>query len=215
MSEIIGFTDNIRDLSNENGFQFEFVCERCGNGYRSPFQNNIMERGRGLLRGAGSLFGGKLQELSWATQQLAYDRGTNSKAKDKAMAEAVDAVRDQFQQCRGCGNWVCVPVCWNHEIGQCLVCSPSVAEEISRAQAQAQVEQIHQKTRETDWTADLNLTTRAKVTCPHCNAKIDGGKFCPSCGQKLAQTSFCSECGSQLAEGVKFCPECGHAAGGS
>jgi membrane protease subunit (stomatin/prohibitin family) len=213
VSDIIGFTDNIRDLSNENGFQFEFVCERCGNGYRSPFANNAMEKGRGLLRGAGSLFGGKLAELSYATQQLAYDRGTNSKAKDKAMTSAVDSVKDQFKQCRGCGNWVCVPVCWNHEIGQCLVCSPSIAEEISRAQAQAQIEQVQQKVRETDWTQNLDLTTRAKLTCPSCGEKVDGGKFCQSCGAKLAKTSFCSECGTEMAEGAKFCPECGHRSG--
>ena len=212
VSEIIGFTDNFRDLSNENGFQFEFVCERCGNGYRSPFQNNVAERGRGLLRGAGSLFGGKLAELSYATQQLAYDRGTNSKAKDKALTSAVDAVKGEFRQCRGCGDWMCTQVCWNHDIGQCLRCSPSVAEEISRAQAQAQIEQIQTKVRETDRTADLNLTTRAKVECPKCHAKVDGGKFCPECGEKLAKTSFCAECGSQLAEGAKFCPECGHKA---
>ncbi len=212
MSEIIGFTDNIRDLSNENGYQFEFVCERCGNGYRSPFQNNVAERGRGLLRGAGSLFGGRLESLSYAAQQFGADRGTNSKGKDKAMAPAVEAVKDQFKQCRGCGNWVCVPVCWNHEIGQCLVCSPSIAEEISKAQAAAQVEQVQSKVRETDWTADLDLTTRAKVTCAHCGAKVDGGKFCPSCGEKLSKTTFCSECGAQQTEGVKFCSECGHRA---
>ncbi|MBN9609591.1 MAG: zinc ribbon domain-containing protein [Actinobacteria bacterium 69-20] len=209
----MAFTDNIRDLSNENGFQFEFVCERCGNGYRSPYVNNLAERGRGLLRGAGSLFGGKLEQLSHASMQLAYDRGTNSKSKDRAMAEAVEAVRDQFKQCRGCGNWVCVPVCWNHDIGQCLVCSPSVAEEISRAQAAAQVEQIHEKVRQTDWTADLDLTTRAKVTCPNCSAKIDGGKFCPECGGKLSASTFCTECGSEMAAGAKFCGECGHSAG--
>jgi hypothetical protein len=213
MSEIIGFTDNIRDLSNENGYQFEFVCERCGNGYRSPYRNNVAERGRGLLRSAGSLFGGKLEQLSSASMQLSYDRGTNSKAKDKAMAEAVESVRDQFRQCRGCGNWVCEPVCWNHEIGQCLVCSPSIAEEISKAQAAAQIEQVQDKVRQTDWTADLNLTTRARVACPHCQAQVDGGKFCPQCGGQLAAMTFCTECGSQLAPGARFCPECGTPAG--
>jgi hypothetical protein len=213
VSEIIRFTDNIRDLSNENGFQFEFVCERCGNGYRSPFEANRVEQGRGLLRSVGSLFGGKLADLSNATQQFQWDRGTNSKGKDKAMIAAVAAVEDEFKQCRGCGDWVCVPVCWNHEIGQCLQCSPSVAEEVSKAQAAAQVEQIQQKVRETDWTADLNLTTRAKVTCGSCGEKVDGGKFCPSCGEKLAKTSFCTECGSQIADGAKFCAECGHPAG--
>ena len=58
MSERVYFTDNFRDLSNAEGYQFEFVCERCGNGYRSEYVADTMERGRGLLRSAGSLLGG-------------------------------------------------------------------------------------------------------------------------------------------------------------
>jgi ribosomal protein L32 len=119
-----------------------------------------------------------------AAQTLSWDRGTNSKAKDKALTAAVEVVRPKFKQCRGCGNWVCADVCWNHEIGQCVVCSPLVAEEISRAQAAAQVEQIRQKTREHDWTSELDLTTRAKVACPSCGAMVEGGKFCAECGTK-------------------------------
>jgi hypothetical protein len=209
MGEIVAFTDNIRDLSNVSGYQFEFVCERCGNGYRSPFVPDIKERGRGLLRGAASLFGGKLNEISNAAETLQYDRGTNSPAKDKAMKEGVAAVKDEFKQCRGCGNWVCVPVCWNHDIGQCLTCSPSVAEEVSRAQAAAQVEQVWEKAKTVDWTTDIDIAERAKVTCPKCSAKIDGGKFCPECGEKLSVKKFCGECGAESEEGVKFCGECG------
>ncbi len=210
MAEIVRFTDNIRDLSNENGYQFEFVCERCGNGYRSPFKDDMGAKGRGLLRGASSLFGGKIADLSNAAESFRWDRSTNSKAKDAAMTEAVEWVADEFKQCRGCGNWVCQQVCWNHDIGQCLVCSPSVADEVSRAQAAAQVEQIQEKARTVDWTADLDIATRAKVACPSCGAAVDGGKFCPECGEKLAKTAFCTECGSQMPEGAKFCAECGH-----
>ncbi len=209
MSEIIRFTDNIQDLSNEQGFQFEFSCERCGNGYRSPYQANRAEQGRGLLRGVGSLFGGKLQQLSSASQQLQWDRGTNSKAKDKAMKEAVEAVADQFHQCRGCSDWVCGPVCWNHDIGQCLRCSPHIVDEISKAQAAAQVEQVRDKVRATDWTQDLDLTTRAMVACPSCGEHVNGGKFCHACGEQLAATAFCGGCGGRLAAGAKFCAECG------
>lgn len=207
---IVPFTDNFDDLSNLNGYQFEFRCERCGNGYRSPYQANIKERGKGLLRMASSLFDSAgIDRISNAAESLQYDRGTNSKQKDKALAEAVEAVRDHFRQCRGCGNWVCVDVCWNHDIGQCGNCSPFVAEEVSRAQAAAQLEQIKEKARETDWTESLDMATRAKVTCGSCNAKVEGGKFCPECGEKLTKTSFCSECGAKLNEGVKFCSECG------
>lgn len=208
MTDIVPFTDNFRDLSNTEGFQFEFVCERCGNGYRSPFQADLMEKGRGLLRSAGGLFGGKLSNITNAADQ-ALDRGTNSGAKDKALAAAVEAVRPQFKQCRACGNWVCVDVCWNAEVGQCASCSPFVVDELSRAQAAAQVEQIREKVRETDWTADLDTTTRAKVACPACGAAVEGGKFCASCGAKLNPTAFCTECGSQIPAGAKFCAECG------
>lgn len=210
MAGIVPFTDNFVDLSNLEGYQFEFHCERCGNGYRSPFQQNIKEKGRGLLRAASTMLGSAgLAKMSSAADQLNYDRGTNSKQKDKALADAVDAVKDSFKQCRGCGNWVCVDVCWNSEIGQCSVCSPFVAEEISRAQAAAQVSQIHEKARATDWTEDLDLKNRAKVKCGQCGATVDGGKFCDSCGSELTKTTFCGECGASLKEGAKFCTECG------
>ena len=212
MADIVAFTDNIRDLSNLEGYQFEFVCERCGNGYRSPYVANVKEKGRGFLRAAASLLGDRvesLNKLSNAAETIQYDRGTNSPQKDKAMRTAVEAVKDEFKQCRGCGNWVCVPVCWNHEIGQCLSCSPSVAEEVSRAQAEAQVRQIREKADTVDWTTEIDIAERAKVTCPHCSAKIDGGKFCPECGQALSPKRFCGECGAESKEGVKFCAECG------
>ena len=209
MSERVHFTDNVRDLSNAEGYQFEFVCERCGNGYRSEFVPDKLERGKGLLRSAGSLLGGKVADLSNAASQFQWDRATNSKAKDKALAKAVEACKDEFRQCRGCGDWVCKAVCWNEELGQYLTCSPSVAEELSRAQAQAQVEQIQERVREVDWTRDIDIAERAKVTCPSCSAKIDGGKFCPECGTKLARSVFCTNCGTEMPDGAKSCGECG------
>ena len=212
MAEIVAFTDNIRDLSNQEGYQFEFVCERCGNGYRSPYQADVKEKGRGLLRAATSLLGDRVESLGKLNNAAAtLDRGTNSAQKDKAMKSAVEAVKDQFKQCRNCGNWVCVPVCWNDDIGQCLTCSPSVAEEVAHAQAVAQSRQIQEKAETVDWTKDIDIATRAKVTCPNCNAKIDGGKFCPECGFALSKKKFCKECGAESAEGVKFCAECGSA----
>ncbi len=212
MSTLVPFTDNFTDLSNTEGYQFEFNCERCGNGYRSPFQADMVERGRGLLRSAGGLFGGALSNITNAADS-ALDRGTNSAAKDKALAAAVEAVQPHFEQCRACGNWVCASVCWNAEIGQCANCSPFVVDELSRAQAAAQVEQIRQKVQETDWTADLDTTTRAKVACPGCGASVAGGKFCPQCGERLSAIVDCAQCGSQLPSGSKFCSECGTSTG--
>lgn len=209
---IIPFTDNIRDLSNDTGYQFEFYCERCGNGYRSPFQRDTVATSRGVFRAIGSLSQrhGLADRLGWATDT--FNRMTGSPAKDKAMAKAVEAVRPQFSQCRGCGDWVCKDVCWNNEIGQCLNCSPNVADELSRAQAAAQVEQMREKAREIDWTKDLDMATRAPVACPHCGASVDGGKFCAECGGRIAEDNACRGCGAALGRNAKFCPECGQKA---
>jgi hypothetical protein len=208
VADIVVFTDNITDLSNEDGYQFEFVCERCGNGYRSPFQTDKSAKGRGLLRAASSLFGGRLSRLSSAADGL--DRGTNSAEKDKAMRAAGEKVKDHFRQCRACGSWVCFDVCWNKDIGQCLSCSPAVEEELSKAQAAAQIEQIQEKVKTVDWTADLDVATRTKVECPSCHAKVPGGKFCEECGAKLEASRVCPDCGAKCDDGKKFCAECGH-----
>ena len=36
----IPFTDNYQDLSSNRGYQFKFMCQKCGNGYMSTFQSN-------------------------------------------------------------------------------------------------------------------------------------------------------------------------------
>lgn len=55
---VIEFTDNYQDLSTDQGFQFKFRCERCGDGFMSSFQTNTIGVAGSLLRGAGDLLGG-------------------------------------------------------------------------------------------------------------------------------------------------------------
>jgi len=202
------FADNVRDLSNNDGYQFEFSCERCGNGYRSPFVRDKAEMAQNILRTVGNLIGGNGYRLG----RLAdfWDRGTNSTAKDAAMRDAVETVRHEFRQCRGCGEWVCAQVCWNERIGQCVTCSPIVHEELSRAQARAQVDQMYAQARDVDWNRDLEVSRRSTVTCPHCSAPVDGGAFCSSCGQRMHQVRPCPGCESvRNPPGASFCSECG------
>ena len=58
MTTPIEFTGNYQDLSTQNGFQFKFVCESCGNGYMSSWKASKSGMATGLLRGAGNLLGG-------------------------------------------------------------------------------------------------------------------------------------------------------------
>ena len=69
MAGMIFFTDNYQDRSTNDGYQFEFFCRRCGNGYSSSFQHSVTGFGGRLLRLGGDLVGGavgeKAQQLSW------------------------------------------------------------------------------------------------------------------------------------------------------
>lgn len=210
MPDHYAFTDNVRDLSNLTGYQFEFVCERCGNGYRSAFVRDKVETGRSILRTVGDLVGGNGYKLGQMANEWSWNRGTNSAAKDRAMKEAIETVKGHFHQCRGCGDWMCEEVCWNAEVGQCLRCSPSVVEEMSRAQASAQVQQIRERADTVDWTSKLDVEHRAVTECPTCHAKVDGGKFCSSCGGSLQSAVACPSCEARNSASAGFCAECGH-----
>ena len=58
MAERIEFTRNYSDLSTHEGFQFEFYCDRCGSGYRTPSRPILLGRVTNVLESAASrLFG--------------------------------------------------------------------------------------------------------------------------------------------------------------
>jgi len=60
----IKFTSNNDDLSTNEGFQFEFKCERCRIGYRTSFQTYAIGKISSALDTASSLFGGLFSHAS-------------------------------------------------------------------------------------------------------------------------------------------------------
>ncbi|HET6439101.1 MAG TPA: zinc ribbon domain-containing protein [Anaeromyxobacter sp.] len=202
---MIQFTKNYTDRSNDQGFQFEFFCDKCGNGFMSRFIPSTMGVAAGILRAAGSLFGGALGRAGWAGDQVKdVFRG---KAWDDAFAQAVEEGKRKFKQCTRCGKWVCPEVCWNEKRTLCEECAPDLQEEAAAAQAQAAVEQVREKARATNLVEDVDMAAPQLAACPHCNARVEGGKFCPECGKPLTSRASCKKCGTQF-DG-KFCPECG------
>ena len=76
--------------------------------------------------------------------------------------------------------------CWNSERGLCKDCAPDLEEEYSVAQAQAAVDDAHEKAGQVDYVTADKFKETIVATCPHCGAKAGGGKFCEECGQPLA-----------------------------
>jgi hypothetical protein len=212
MSDQIEFVSNYSDLSNERGFQFEFTCNRCATGYRTPFQAWAVGTATDALHTASNLFGGLFNRAASVGEQARS--AAWQQARDKAFREAANKIRPSFIQCPRYSSWVCRKSCWNEKRGLCKSCAPDLGVEMAAAQASRAVEKAWENAAASEedqrQVAADKYHANLRATCPNCNAPLDGQvKFCPECGAKIESAKFCAECGSKLTPGAKFCPECG------
>lgn len=207
----IPFTDNYQDLSTESGYQFKFICEKCGNGYMSTFQKSTTGMLSNALGVVGGLLGGKAANIASTSDDV--HRMAAGPQHDKALKKAVEEIAPKFKQCKRCGSWVCTDVCWNEERGLCKECAPELEEEMSAAQAQHSKEEAFAHARMAK--KDKHLTEKdwddvKKAVCPKCGADLEPhAKYCGECGSKISSTIKCKKCNAEIEEGSKFCPECG------
>lgn len=215
MSEKIEFIKNYSDLSTDNGFQFEFSCNRCGTGYRSTFKDFMLGKASGLLDIAGNLLGGALGRASSVGHQV--KSAAWEKAHDKAFVEATQEMKPEFIQCPRCSTWVCRKSCWNGKKGLCKECAPDLGVEMAAAQASRSVEEVwaHAKMAEEDKKlSEENWRKGIRATCPKCEKPLaKPSKFCPECGAPISADIKCTKCGAKMEPNAKFCPECGERAG--
>jgi hypothetical protein len=207
----IPFTSNYTDLSTQRGFQFQFFCRKCGNGYMSTFQANALGVASSVANVAASIFGGFLGRA--AASAASIQSQVAGPQHDSALDAAVREISPLFKQCTRCGSWVCEPVCWNKKAGLCENCAPDMDEEIAAAQAQAARQQAAEKARTVDYLGQRNLAQVISAQCPSCGAKTQGGKFCPECGTSVSAKRKCANCGAEADGTPKFCPECGKSYG--
>lgn len=205
---LIQFTRNHTDHSTDRGYQFEFFCDRCGNGFMTAFQPSAAGMAGSALRSVGDLFGGFLGSVGSSTYEI--ERAVRGSGHDSAFREAVEETKVHFKQCPRCAHWVCDTTCWNQARQLCFACAPDVQVEMASAQVQATVDQMRAKVQSQDLTKGLDTTSEATALCPGCGARTQSSKFCPECGQPLHHKTACPGCGSALDGSPKFCPECGH-----
>ena len=208
----VAFTKNHTDHSNNEGYQFEFHCDKCGNGFRSGYAANKLGMATGLLGAAAGMFGGLLGEAAQAGGAL--KDALRGKAWDDAFASAIAEIKPKFHQCTRCGLWVCPDVCWNPKASLCKGCAPDFAEESASAQAQAVknglAAQFADKAAAADLTAGVDMKRQSAAVCPNCSAPATGAKFCGACGKPMAPApSACPKCKAEIPATSKFCPDCG------
>jgi len=211
MAGKVQFVSNYNDLSTNRGFQFEFVCDRCGTGYRTEFEASVAGTVSGVLDAASSVFGGIFGTAADLGEKA---RSTMwQKAHDQALEKAIAEIKPEFVQCPRCQSWVCRASCWNTRRGLCKGCAPDLGVEMSAAQASRSVEEVwaHAAMAEEDKKLGKeNWRETIRATCPKCEAPLaTNAKFCPECGEPVKKAAHCSQCGAKLTPGAKFCPECG------
>ena len=192
---------NYRDVSTPSGdvgagFQFEFVCESCGDTWKSPFKPYRAGQAAGLLRRFGYLFN-EFYKIS-ALTDLIYKAGrasgttveaTGSKAKVAALEEAQALAAQRYDKCVSCHTMVCGN-CYNESSRMCLKCEARDDGHAARAGGNA---------------------ATAAVVCPNCQTESQGGRFCHECGFDMASThKSCPGCGATMARQARFCTDCGH-----
>ena len=214
------FTRNYNDLSTEAGFQFEFYCDCCGNGFKSTFvpsttykkQRNARGFGR-LASALGGMLGGAAGDIGYA-----LERGSDAvggrfsgqspqwrKEYEVAFDQAQEEVRPQFLKCPSCNKWVC-PDCWNEDEELCTECAPREAGYVAQARNQAMRRNIDEAAENAQvWKGKIETRT---TICPECGKPAGNGKFCNNCGAPL-NVAKCPNCGARVAAGLKFCGECG------
>ena len=214
------FTRNYNDLSTEAGFQFEFYCDCCGNGFKSTFVPSTTYQKKkkterfggissalgGLFSGAGSNIGNALARGSDFVSERYEDRSPQwRKEMEENFDSAQAEVKPMFRKCPSCNKWVCED-CWNEEEGLCTECAPREASYVAKARNEAMRRNIDEAAETaTVWQGKIENRT---TVCPNCGKPAGTGKFCNECGAPLG-TQRCPNCGAQVALGLKFCGECG------
>jgi hypothetical protein len=141
------FTQKYRDLSTDSGFQFEFLCDRCGKAHVSDLQpvkgdesylwtDNVKispSMGLGTADAGSSMPTGSASHfMNAAKDRLREEIGSEKRAHSAAWLKkhaaafrrAVRNAKHHFHQCKGCGQWVGED-CWEQERGLCKDCAAS------------------------------------------------------------------------------------------
>jgi membrane protease subunit (stomatin/prohibitin family) len=209
------FVKNYEDMSDDNGYQFKFYCDICGDGFmtayrQAPFAKtrsllgaatNIGNIGGSILGRGGGMFGGakgaadSMHDAKWR------------EAKEKALDDAVAEAKAHFTKCPSCAKYVDA-TCWNEQVLMCVECAPRQAVVVQKAKAQAFVQKAGEAMQSKDMSAEIAAAEEVRIICPNCKKPTTSGKFCEACGAPLEKQA-CPNCAASNSLTARFCNNCG------
>lgn len=202
------FVKNHEDMSDDNGFQFKFFCDICGDGYLTRYKEAPFAKAKSVARvaeGLGALLGRSTYGAG-STMDALQDAKWRE-AKERAFDEAVAEARGHFTKCPGCAKYVCAS-CWNDQALMCVDCAPREAVVVQKARARAFQATTEQVMASKDLTAEVAAAEGSLIKCPVCGKPTTLGKFCEACGAPLDKKA-CPNCGAKLSISARFCGNCG------
>jgi len=218
MVEFQSFTKNYQDLCTEAGFQFVFLCDLCGDGYKSKFvesktykKSNLFNMfGRAVqvgadLAGQYNIGNAASQGASMMSQAHSGMTPEWHKEYEAAFEQAQNEAKGHFHRCPKCRRYVC-DADWNEDDNMCVEDAPRENVEVTAARAERMKDEIREKAQNTS--VFHGEIERRTTICPACGKPAGEGKFCNNCGAPLGM-AVCPKCGAKNAIGIRFCGECG------
>jgi hypothetical protein len=151
------FTRNYADNSTEEGFQFTFYCDLCGDGFKTKFIESKSYRKGQLFRNVGRVISTGASLLGKYNIGYNIERGSDiiterfqgmtpewHKEHEAAFELAQNEAQSNFHRCPKCKRWVC-EMDWNEQEGLCVEDAPRVNVEIASARAEKMAADIREK----------------------------------------------------------------------
>jgi len=121
------FSQRIRDLGDNYGFQWDFFCDVCGAARRSPREPWAAPTRTRLLDGLTAIALDTVLLAHPDSDPDSFISAARKDARDEAFERAVEAVRLDFVRCPSCLHWVCRERCWRPKADSCAHCAASDA----------------------------------------------------------------------------------------
>lgn len=217
-ASLVRWTKKMDDLSDEQGFQFRFYCDRCGEPQESERVESKMGKASFWLTLMGQtvgMFYYPLRRVSSTATRI--NRSFSPEAKQNAYEKATEEVKARMKRCGRCTHWVC-DNCWAEQMSLCLDCAakagmvmPSAGYGGMSPQMGMPMQGMGQQMMAPQFAAPMAAAVAAPAAgtmlCPRCGKMTPVRKFCGSCGGPLG--SIKCECGEENSPDLRFCGGCG------